>query len=143
MKEEHKHGHKHKHRHEHHSEYPVVYSDQIEDKIDEISELLVNQYGEIDNLRWHAIKLMEQDQAIVAKYPLDLSAIITHSYEEEIINQKYDFIEEIIEEVVVNKHKKAASTDKIDRLLTHKILDFRFFWGLWHWYSSSPSRSVT
>ncbi len=130
MKEEHKHGHKHKHRHEHHSEYPVVYSDQIEDKIDEISELLVNQYGEIDNLRWHAIKLMEQDQAIVAKYPLDLSAIITHSYEEEIINQKYDFIEEIIEEVVVNKHKKAASTDKIDRLLTHKILGLPIFLGI-------------
>jgi ferrous iron transport protein B len=130
MKEEHKHGHKHKHKHEHHSEYPVVYSDPVEDKIDEVSELLVNQYGEIDNLRWNAIKLMEQDRAIVAKYPLDLSAIVNHSYEEEIINQKYDFIEEVIEEVVVNKHKKAASTDKIDRLLTHKILGLPIFLGI-------------
>ena len=130
MKEEHKHGHKHKHKHEHHSEYPVVYSDPVEDKIDEVSELLVNQYGEIDNLRWHAIKLMEQDRAIVAKYPLDLSTTVNHSYEEEIINQKYDFIEEVIEEVVVNKHKKAAFTDKIDHLLTHKILGLPIFLGI-------------
>lgn len=122
--------HKHGHKHEHHSEYPIVYSDQIEDKIDEVSELLVERYGEINNLRWHAIKLMEQDQAIMDKYPLELSAIITHSYEEEIINQKYDFIEEIIEEVVVNKHKKAASTDKIDRLLTHKIFGLPIFLGI-------------
>ncbi len=130
LKEEHRHGYKHKHKHEHHSEYPVVYSDQIEDKIDEVSELLVNKYGEIDNLRWHAIKLLELDRAIVDKYPLDLSAAVPHSYEEEIINQKYDFIEEIIEEVVVNKHKKAASTDKIDRFLTHKIFGLPIFLGI-------------
>ncbi len=130
IREEHKHGHKHKHKHEHHSEYPVVYSDPIEDKIDEISELLVKHYGEIDNLRWHAIKLMELDQAVTAKYPLDLSNAVKHSYEGEIINQKYDFIEEIIEEVVVNKHKKAASTDKIDRLLTHKFFGLPIFLGI-------------
>lgn len=128
MKDDHKYGHKHKH--EHHSEYPVVYSDQIEDKIDEVSELLLERYGEIDNLRWHAIKLLEHDQAVMDKYPLELSAIVPHSYEEEIINQKYDFIEEIIEEVVVNKHKKAASTDKIDRILTHKIFGLPIFLGI-------------
>ncbi len=130
MKEDHKHGYKHKHKHEHHSEYPVVYSDLIEDKIDEVSELLVRNYGEINNLRWHAIKLMELDQAVTAKYPIDLSQIVTHSYEGEIINQKYDFIEEIIEEVLVNKHKKAASTDKIDRILTHRFFGLPVFLGI-------------
>jgi ferrous iron transport protein B len=130
LKDGHRHEHNHKHKHEHHSEFPVVYSDQIEDKIDEISELLVNKYGEVANLRWHAIKLMEMDEAIMQKYPLDLSTAVAHSFEGEIINQKYDFIEEIIEEVVVNKQKKAASTDRIDRLLTNRFLGLPVFLGI-------------
>ncbi|MDD3172383.1 MAG: ferrous iron transport protein B [Herbinix sp.] len=115
------------HKHEHHKDYTVVYSDEIEDKIDEISELLNEKYCGIDNLRWYAIKLMEMDEAIQAKYPVDLKDIIKHSYEEDIINQKYDFIEEIIEEVLVNKNSKAASTDKIDRILTHRYLGLPIF----------------
>ncbi len=130
----HEHDQKHKdsfkHKHEHHNEYTIVYSDDIEDKIDEVSELLRSKFGEIENSRWHAIKLMEMDEAIMAKYPLELSSVIKHSYEGEIINQKYDFIEEIIEEVLVNKHKKAASTDKIDRILTHRFLGLPIFLGI-------------
>ena len=34
------------------NEYPVVYSDEIEDKIDEVSELLHSKYGNVNNLRW-------------------------------------------------------------------------------------------
>ncbi|MDF2907019.1 MAG: ferrous iron transport protein [Herbinix sp.] len=120
----------HKHKHEHHNEYAIVYSDDIEDKIDEVSELLRSSYGDIVNLRWHAIKLMEMDETIIAKYPLELTSVIKHSYEGDIINQKYDFIEEIIEEVLVNKHKKAASTDKIDRILTHRFLGLPIFLGI-------------
>lgn len=120
-----KHTHKsNKHKHEHHTEYPIVYNDLIEDKIDEVSELLHNKYENIHNVRWHAIKLMEKDEAVLTKYPIDLKGVVRHSYEEDIINQKYDFIEEIIEEVLVNKSEKAAATDKVDRILTNR------FWGL-------------
>lgn len=122
--------HDHKHKHEHHKEYAIVYSDAIEDKIDEVSELIFKEYGEVDNLRWHAIKLMEMDEAVMKKYPIDLTKVIKHSYEGDIINEKYDFIEEIIEEVVVNKHKKAAFTDKIDRILTHRFLGLPIFLGI-------------
>lgn len=119
-----------RHKHEHHNELTVVYSDDIEDKIDEVSELLLRQYGEFGNLRWHAIKLMEMDAAIQTKYPITDQKVILHSYEEEIINQKYDFIEEVVEEVVVNKNKKAASTDKIDRILTHRYFGLPIFLGI-------------
>lgn len=112
------------HCHQHHSEYAVVYSDEIEDKIDEISYLLEENYSDMSNVRWYAIKLLEQDEEILQKYPMDLSHIIDRSYETDIINQKYDFIEEIIEEVVVNKSTKAEATDKVDRILTNR------FWGL-------------
>jgi ferrous iron transport protein B len=128
---EHHHDHRNaKHIHEHHKEYTVVYSDEIEDKIDEVCELLRRNYGDIVNSRWYAIKLLEMDEGVRAKYPLNLSGVITHSYEGEIINQKYDFIEEIIDEVLVNKEVKAAATDKIDRILTNRYLGLPIFLGI-------------
>lgn len=118
------------HKHQHHSEYAVVYSDEIEDKIDEIISRFTEKYGEIRNPRWYAIKLLEMDEEIMEKYPLELSDIVPHSYETEIINQKYDFIEEIIEEVLVNKAKKAEKTDRVDALLTHPVLGLPMFLGI-------------
>ncbi len=118
------------HKHNHHEEYAMVYSDLIEDKIDLVSEALEKQYPELVNLRWYAIKHLEMDQEIQEKYPLHMPEVIDRSYEKDIINEKYDFIEEIIEEVVVNKSKKVARTDKIDALLTHQILGLPIFLGI-------------
>ncbi len=110
-----------KHRHDHHAEYAMVYKDEIEDLIDDISEQLIDKYPEIVNIRYHAIKYLENDPAIRQKYPLDKEY---DSYESEIINEKYDFIEEIIHECLINKEKVAQFTDRIDRILTHRI------WGI-------------
>lgn len=115
------------HKHKHHKEYPVVYNDKIEDKIDEVSELLRKNYGVHDNIRWYAIKLLEMDQEVMIKYPVKLDTLVKQSYEEDIINQKYDFIEEIIEEVVVNKSVKAEATDKVDKILTNRYLGLPIF----------------
>ncbi|MDF2589916.1 MAG: ferrous iron transport protein [Anaerocolumna sp.] len=128
---EHHHGNQKKvkslHTHDHHNDFTVVYSDLIEDKIDEISSILMKQYPNMKNLRWYAIKYLEKDPEIMRLYPVDLLGIVDRSYETDIINQKYDFIEEIIEEVVVNKNKKVESTDKIDRILTHKYFGMPIF----------------
>ncbi len=109
------------HRHDHHAEYAMVYQDKMEDLIDEISEQLNDKYPKITNLRYHAIKYLENDQEIRKKYPLEKDYI---SYESEIINEKYDFIEEIIHECLINKEKAAQFTDRIDRILTHRV------WGV-------------
>ena len=61
------------------------------------------------------------------KYPLDLSAIIERSYESDIINQKYEFIEEIVNEVLVNKAEKAETTNRADRFLTHRVFGIPIF----------------
>ncbi len=113
-----------KHEPAHHEDYVMVYSDGIEDKIDIISDRLREKYPDMPNYRWHAIKILENDQEIREKYPIPLQDILDRSYESDIINQKYDFIHEIIDEVLVNKEEKSAGTDKIDRLLTHRI------WGV-------------
>ena len=50
-----------KHQHDHHSEYAMVYSDEIEDKIDQIMLELKHCYPNLINYRWHALKLLEGD----------------------------------------------------------------------------------
>lgn len=116
-----------RHRHNHHDEYAMVYEDVIEDKIDEITERLKQSGFECRNYRWYALKLLEQDEEIRAQVGIDVSDIADRSYEADIINQKYDFIEEIIEECLVNKQSKQEKTDKIDRLLTHRYLGLPVF----------------
>ncbi len=118
------------HEHLHHEEYAMVYSDDIEDRIDRISEMIAVKYPELKNQRWYAIKYLEADEEICRKYPLNLSGIADKSYEEEIINQRYDFIEEIVNEVLVNKAEKAQNTDKTDRLVTHPIWGLPIFFGI-------------
>ena len=112
------------HRHNHHAEYAMVYSDEIEDKIDMIIPELKNRYPDLKNYRWHALKLLEGDKEITEKYPVDLPQVLDRSYESDIINQKYDFIGEIIREVLLYKERQDVLTEKADRLLTSKV------WGI-------------
>lgn len=110
-----------------HDELTIVYTDDLEYKIRKISDILKDKYPDIKNLRWHAIKLLEQDPEIMKQYPVTISRYVDRSYETDIINQKYDFIEEIIEEVLVNKNSKEEATDKVDRILTNRYLGMPIF----------------
>lgn len=107
---------------EKHKQYALVYSDKLEDKLDRVTEALQEKYPELENYRWHALKLLEQDQEVCKKYPVDLPDVLDRSYESEIINEKYDFIEEIIREVLVNKEKQSALTDRVDAILLNNVL---------------------
>lgn len=119
-----------KHQHDHHSEYTMVYSDTIEDKIDLIIAELKKKYPGLTNYRWHAIKLLEQDKEITGCYPVNLPKVIDRNYESDIINEKYDFIQEIIREVLVNKERQDVLTEKVDRILTHRIWSIPIFLGI-------------
>lgn len=109
-------------RSEKHAQYAVVYSDDMENRIDRITLALKRRYPQMENYRWHALKLLEQDQEITEKYPVNLPDILDRSYESDIINQKYDFIEEIIQEVLVNREKQSALTARVDGILLHNLL---------------------
>lgn len=115
------------HRHDHHQEYAMVYQDYIEDKIDLLIERIRHTYPDLPNKRWYALKYLEKDKNVIDSYPLEFEDIIDRDYEKDIINQKYNFIEEIIEEVLVNKKKNEARTDRIDRYLTGKWLGLPIF----------------
>ncbi len=116
---EHQHAYTHKH-----DENVMVYSDEIEDIIDTLSAAIKKNHPEKENLRWYAIKILEGDSEIIKEFEKDVEGFSYKGYENRIINEKYNFIEEIMEEVMVNRAKKEQNTDKIDKYLTSNI------WGL-------------
>ena len=123
----HHHSQKTEHKHNHHGDYAVVYEDYIEDKIDEITKKTNELYPEIENTRWYALKVLSEDEEVLRTHPINLPEVIDRSYEKDIINQKYDFIEEVIEETLVNKSEKERVTDKLDKVLTNKWLGLPIF----------------
>ena len=118
------------HAHNHHAEFAMVYSDAIEDAIDQIITVLQEKYPDLTNYRWHAIKMLEHDKEVCEKYPLDLPDLLEHNYESQIINEKYDFIEEIIGEVLLHKKRQDAFTERVDHALTHRIFGIPIFLGI-------------
>ena len=115
------------HAHDHHREFAMVYSDDIEDKIDIIKEALKKKDPDMFNHRWHALKILEVEQAITEQYPVELPEELTCDYEQEIIRQKYNFIDEIVREVLFNKAEKEEATDRVDQILTNRWLGFPIF----------------
>lgn len=109
-----------------HERVVMVYSEEIERKIAILEDALHERYPGMSNARWYALKLLESDKKIKEKYPVDLPEIAGRSYESEIIDQKYKFIEEVVNEVVVRKIRDDA-TDKVDRILTNKWLGVPIF----------------
>ncbi len=108
----------------------VHYQDIIEEKIHILERELKKQYQMKENVRWYAMKLLEQDEEIIGKFPVDMPEVLDRSYEKDIINQKYDYIEEIIEDTLFYKSEKAAFTDKVDQILTHRIWGMPIFFGV-------------
>ena len=107
--------------------YAMEYDADLERKISLIQERLVRQDPHIINPRWIAIKLLENDQEIQKKYAIDLSDIVDHEEDTKIINQKYDYIQAIIHEVLLGKTSKEELTDKIDAVVTHPLWGMLFF----------------
>lgn len=105
-----------------HESYTMVYSDDIEKRIDVLCDEIAVRYPEIENRRWHALKLLELDSEITEKYPMNLPRTVGGGLENEIINQKYSFIDEVVSECLVNKEKSSALTDRADSILLNRFL---------------------
>ncbi len=105
-------------------EYILDYPEEIESRIAKLEAMMAAQYPDHSSVRWHAIKLLEDDEEVKQDHPLSVVNIVDRSYEKEIIQSKYAYIERVVGETLFHKGKKAASTDKIDRILTHSV------WGI-------------
>lgn len=109
------------------SEEIFRYSDNIEKLIDKTEVILKADNPEMKHLRWHAIKILENDEEVKKTCSKDVENIIDKSYEKEIIKEKYKYIEEIIDDTLFNKAEKEQLTDKIDSVLTNKFLGLPIF----------------
>ena len=108
----------------------VRYDDALEEKIRQIEVILRAKYGEMENMRWHAVKLLEQDPEVMKDHPVDISHIAGKNYEKDIINEKYNYIEEVMDECMMGREEKSASTDRIDSWLTHPVFGVPIFLGI-------------
>lgn len=97
------------------------YGQEIEDKIEKLSVVMQAHYPTHSSVRWHAIKLLENDEDVVDEHPVPVMNIAKRSYEKEIIQAKYSYIETIVKEVLFYRKKRKDVTEKVDRLLTHPI----------------------
>lgn len=102
----------------------ITYSRGLETKIEKLEKALQESYGGLGSPRMVAIKLLEQDEMMCGQYPLDLPEVLDRSYEKEITQQKYHYIEDVVDECLFNRDAAAATTEKADRFLTHPL------WGV-------------
>lgn len=106
------------------TEYVLKYPPEIEDKIAKLEVMMGAHYPTHSSVRWHAIKLLEDDEEVKKEHPISVTNVVDRSYEKDIIQCKYAYIEKVVNETLFHKNQKAASTDKVDKVLTHP------FWGI-------------
>lgn len=102
-------------------DHVMIYSEQLEEKIAAVEAMLPK---DTPRKRWVAISLLAKDPEMLQKYPLDLSGLADGSEPNDIVNQKYDMIQAIMNEVMLGKDKSDTLTEKIDDAVT------RPFWGI-------------
>lgn len=105
-------------------EYVLDYPPEIENKIGKLEIMMQAHYPSHSSVRWHAIKLLEDDEEVRKEHPISLVNVADRSYEKEIIQCKYKYIEKVVNETLFHKSRKAAATDRVDRFLTHPV------WGI-------------
>ncbi len=127
-----------------HGEMPHVFNGSVEHALAHIEESIEGKVSQ-NYLRWYAIKLFERDQRVRNELKLD-SDLISHlekhiadceaemddDAESIIADQRYTYIGNVMDRAVVKKAPKHSLTlsDKIDRIVTHRILALPIFAGI-------------
>lgn len=116
-----------------------VFSDLVEGSIRKIEERIGQEIPDQEK-RFYAVKLFERDSKIrqVMKNPPDVEDIIKETEEKTdddaesiITNERYAYIEDLIGRCYKNRSEKTYTiSDKIDRIVTNRILALPVFAGI-------------
>ena len=108
--------------------------------------------------RWYAVKLLEQDEKILANLRLspdnqyrELSEELKELYDDDvesvITDQRYTYIQKLVTETVKRPVVKMSMSDKIDSIVTNRILGFPIFilvmWAVYYVSVSTLGTFVT
>ncbi len=114
----------------------VLFDPEIEDAISQVEEKLPVSINKKQK-RFFAIKLLENDDKIKENYSnlpdvSDIAEKIENSFDDDmesiITNERYTYITNVIEGCYIKKNKEKVSTsDKIDRIVTNRILALPIF----------------
>ena len=116
-----------------------IFSGSVENAIEKVEEA-VGDAVDADQKRWFAIKLLEKDSKVIEQLHLPASAMAAVNKEvtrleketdddtESIItDERYTYIGSVIDKAVKKSGKKLSTSDKIDKIVTNRILGIPIF----------------
>ena len=117
-----------------------IFSGEVEHTIAHIEEAAVHGLPE-EQQRWYAIKIFERDKRVLEQLQIDAQQlahieediasterIMDDDAEAIITNERYNYVERVLSGVYVKKNAgKASVTERIDRVLTHRIAALPIF----------------
>ena len=124
-----------------------IFSGSVENAIAKVEEA-VGDAVDADQKRWFAIKLLEKDSKVIEQLHLPASAMAAVNTEvtrleketdddtESIItDERYTYIGSVIDKAVKKSGKKLSTSDKIDKIVTNRILGIPIFAAvMWYVY---------
>ena len=130
-----------------------IFSGSVENAIEKVEEA-VGDAVDADQKRWFAIKLLEKDSKVIEQLHLPASAMAAVNTEvtrleketdddtESIItDERYTYIGSVIDKAVKKSGKKLSTSDKIDKIVTNRILGIPIFaavmWFVYYIYVST------
>ena len=115
-----------------------IFSADVEKAVTAAKELLPN--VPVNEKRWYAIKLLENDEKVIAEVKLSADATTTLKTERQALetkldndsetiftDERYTFIQKLIKTTVKKSGDKLTTSDKIDRIVTNRILGIPIF----------------
>ena len=116
-----------------------IFSGSVENAIEKVEEA-VGDVVDADQKRWFAIKLLEKDSKVIEQLHLPASAMaavnteVTRLEKEQdddtesiITDERYTYIGSVIDKAVKKSGKKLSTSDKIDKIVTNRILGIPIF----------------
>lgn len=116
-----------------------IFSGSVENAIEKVEEA-VGDAVDADQKRWFAIKLLEKDSKVIEQLHLPASAMaavnteVTRLEKEQdddtesiITDERYTYIGSVINKAVKKSGKKLSTSDKIDKIVTNRILGIPIF----------------
>lgn len=116
-----------------------IFSGSVENAIAKVEEA-VGDAVDADQKRWFAIKLLEKDSKVIEQLHLSASAMaavnteVTRLEKEQdddtesiITDERYTYIGSVIDRAVKKSGKKLSTSDKIDKIVTNRILGIPIF----------------
>lgn len=116
-----------------------IFTKEMEEAISEVKEVLPSSITE-DKKRWYAVKFLENDekvkeamklsasgQSLVDSKRQDLEKKHDDDLESIVTDERYKFIQKIVNATVKKAKDKLTVSDKIDRIVTNRILGIPIF----------------